>query len=431
MSEDYLLEHFAQKCYAGFGKADGRKQAKKLLEVLYANIDQLIKLGSVEALEVAATSKEPQMRIVRLNKPIGGFTKKLDKYLVGETIGKGATSKVKLGKDERTGKTVAIKILTADGKSFDMKELKKEIDVLKALDHENVVRLHDCFYKVQYPGLGKNTTTTVMVLELATEGELFDFFMHTGKFNPPLARWFFKQMCAGLSYCHGKGIAHRDLKPENVLLGDGFKVKIVDFGFARSFMAAQGKTKMTTALGTPGYAAPEILARQKYNESVDIFSLGVILFICVAGFPPFQEAKGSDWWFDKIIKKKFDLFWKAHERTHTFSKDEKDLLLRMLAAKPAERITFEKIANHPWVKAETCTQAEAEALLKARKAKVDKAREEAGAGVVAEKPKRALGEADPPELQAVGFLPQFHFYCPTPDACAPAHIMDTLKGAVD
>merc|ERR1719461_1056395 len=263
MSEDYLLEHFAQKCYAGFGKADGRKQAKKFLEVLYANIDQLIKLGSVEALEIAATSKEPQMRIVRLNKPIGGFTKKLDKYLVGETIGKGATSKVKLGKDERTGKTVAIKILTADGKSFDMKELKKEIDVLKALDHENVVRLHDCFYKVQYPGLGKNTTTTVMVLELATEGELFDFFMHTGKFNPPLARWFFKQMLAGLEYCHGKGIAHRDLKPENCLLGENYMIKLVDFGFATAFKNEEGNSqKMMTALGTPGYAAPEILKRK-------------------------------------------------------------------------------------------------------------------------------------------------------------------------
>jgi len=240
MNVDYLLEHFAKKCYANFSKEDGIKQAKKFLVVLYADLAKLIEIGSVAALDWAATSKEPQMRIVRLNKPVGGYTKKLDKYLVGETIGKGATSKVKLGKHETTGDLVAIKILTADGKSFDMEELMKEIDTLKALDHTNVVRLHDCFHKVQYPGLGKNSSTTVMILELATEGELFDFFMHTGKFEGPLARWFFKQMCDGLSYCHGKGIAHRDLKPENVLLGDGFKVKIVDFGFARSFMGESG-----------------------------------------------------------------------------------------------------------------------------------------------------------------------------------------------
>jgi len=425
MTVDYLLENFAKKCYANFKKDDGIKQAKKFLLVLYSDLENLIKVGSVAALDHAATSKTPQMRIVRLNKPQGGYTKKLARFLVGETIGKGATSKVKLGKEEKTDKLVAIKILTVDGKSFDMQELMKEIDVLKALNHENVIRLHDCFNNVQYPGLGKSSSTTVMILELATEGELFDFFMHTGKFEPPLARWFFKQMCDGLSYCHGKGIAHRDLKPENVLLGDGFKVKIVDFGFARSFMAAQGKTKMTTALGTPGYAAPEILARQKYNESVDIFSLGVILFICIAGFPPFQEAKSNDWWFDKLSKKKFDLFWKAHERTHKFSKNEKDLLLRMLAAKPAERISFEKIANHPWVKEKTFSQEEAEKCLKERKRKVDEEKFKANPkGAIREAPARALGEHTPPTIQ---FLPAYYLHTALPGL----FVMDKVRTAIN
>jgi len=409
-----LVAQFAKKCYANFDEEDGKKQAKKFLLVLYDNLDQLIKLGSVKALEQAA-SKESQMRIVRLNKPIGGYTKKLDSYLVGDTIGKGATSKVKLGKHEKTGKLVAVKILTVgDGKSFDMEELEKEIDVLKALNHKNVIRLYDCFNNVQYPGLGKNSSTTVMVLELATEGELFDFFMHTGKFEPDLARWFFKQMCDGLSYCHGKNIAHRDLKPENVLLGDNFLVKIVDFGFARPFKSDQGKVKMSTALGTPGYAAPEILQRKKYDASVDIFSLGVILFICIAGFPPFQEAKQTDWWFDKLTKKKFDLFWKAHERTHQFSKESKDLLLRMLAANPSERITWEKIKEHAWVKAKTCSQEEAVKRLKARKEKVDKEKYEAAkkSGVAREAPARALGECLPPVFE--GHMPVYNFHTAMP-----------------
>merc|ERR1719510_1587475 len=131
-------------------------------------------------------------------------------------------------------------------------------------------------------------------------------------------------------------------------MGHGFNVKLVDFGFARFFRDNDtGKdVAMKTALGTPGYAAPEILNRSKYDYSVDIFSLGVILFICCAGFPPFQEAKGSDWWFDKIMKKKFELFWKAHERSHKFPDDNKDLLLRMLAYKPGDRISFEKIKQH-------------------------------------------------------------------------------------
>jgi len=426
MSVDYLLENFAKKCYANFKKDDGIKQAKKFLIVLYANLEKLIEVGSVAALEHAATSKTPQMRIVRLNKPMGGYTKKLDKYLVGETIGKGATSKVKLGKDEKTEKLVAIKILTADGKSFDMAELMKEIDMLKALNHPNVIRLHDCFNNVQYPGLGKNSSTTVMILELATEGELFDFFMHTGKFEPPLARWFFKQMCDGLSYCHGKGIAHRDLKPENVLLGDGFNVKIVDFGFARSFMAADLKTKMTTALGTPGYAAPEILRREKYDASVDIFSLGVILFICIAGFPPFQEAKTNDWWFDKLKKKKFDLFWKAHERTHKFSKAAKDLLLKMLAADAKERISFEKIAGHAWVKDKTFTHEQAVAELKKRKKRVDEEKLKAAPkGAVREAPARALGEQIPPPITA--YLPAMgYFYTAMP----ASHVKDKVATVI-
>lgn len=372
-SVDKLLEDFAAKCYANFPKAEGVKQAKKFLNVLYLDLDNLIQVGSEKALMNAAKSQKgpAKMRIVRLNKPIDGFTKKLDKYLVGETIGKGATSKVKLGRGE-DGREVAIKILTVDGSNFDMEELKKEIDVLKKLDHKNVIRLYDCFDNVQYPNAGgKDGTTTVMVLELATKGELFDFFMHTGNFEAKLARWFFHQMADGIEYCHSMNVAHRDLKPENVLMGDGFMVKLVDFGFATGFGGPGGKNLMQTALGTPGYAAPEILARQKYTASVDIFSLGVITFICIAGFPPFQEAKKSDWWFDKIMKKKDALFWKAHERTFKFDDDAKAFLLGMLREKPSDRMDWKAIRAHKWFKGAKYNQEEAMAHLMKRKKEVD------------------------------------------------------------
>jgi len=420
---DTLLAKFAAKCYQSFKKPEGVKQARKFLQVLYNDLDYLIKEGSNAALEKASKAKGgTKMRIVRLNKPIDGFTKKLDRYLVGETIGKGATSKVKLGRDSTNGRNVAIKILTADSKSFDMDELRKEIDVLKALRHDNIIRMYDCFENVLCPGSGKHSSTVVMVLELATKGELFDFFMHTGNFEAPLARWFFKQMCDGIEYCHEKPrcIAHRDLKPENVLLGDGYLVKLVDFGFARTFKNGVGHTqKMSTALGTPGYAAPEILARQKYTANVDIFSLGVILFICIAGFPPFQEAKSNDWWFDKIMKKKFELFWKAHERTHKFSDDEKDLLLRMLAHKPSDRITWEQIRKHPWVTDKenggTLTQEKAEERLRERKRKVDTAKYEAAVAEgrsVPQKMVRALEMGADENVAAPllkGYLPPYNF----------------------
>jgi len=379
VTEDVLKAKFAKKCYATFNEKDGLRQADKFLRVLFGdNLSVLVKKGSTAALKIAASSSPDIMRIVRLNKPNGSFTKKLDKYLLGETLGKGATSKVKLGRDEVTGQEVALKILI-DG-SFNREDLRKEIDILKKLDHENVIRLFDSYDNVADAGA---RTTTVIVLELATKGELFDFFMYTGFFQPPLARWFFKQMIAGLKYCHDNGVAHRDLKPENCLLGDGFKIKLVDFGFATVFRNESGMDqKMITALGTPGYAAPEILKRKKYSNSVDIFSLGVILFITIAGFPPFQEAKPEeDWWFHKLSKKKYGLFWKAHERTATFSPDAKDLLVGMLAANPAERWTIDQIQSCKWYNGKCMTQAEAVAELKARKSKVEKEKFSKGASV--------------------------------------------------
>lgn len=343
---------------------------------MYNDLEYLVNEGPTSALDrawQANKGKKKMMRIVRLNKPIDGFTKKLDCYLVGETIGKGATSVVKRGRIEGEQKTeVAIKILTVDGKSFSLEELMKEIEVLRVLDHKNVIKMHKCFENVQYPGYTKEPTI-VMVLELATKGELFDFFMHTGKFEPRLARWFFKQMIDGLEYCHSLKIAHRDLKPENLLMGDGFNVKLVDFGFARFFRDEKtgNEVSMKTALGTPGYAAPEILKRQRYDKSVDIFSLGVILFICIAGFPPFQEAKANDWWFDKIIKKKYKLFWRAHERCMKFDDDAKDVLLGMLAARPSERYDWKTLRTHKWTNGETFTQEEAAMALMKLKNTVD------------------------------------------------------------
>jgi len=380
-TEATLLSSFAKKCYGNFADKEATKQAQKFLEVLYDDLAVLVKEGPGIALERASQKNKgsnQKMRIVRLNKPIDGFTKKLDCYLIGETIGKGATSVVKRGRREGDSKEeVAVKILTVDGKNFKLAELMKEVEVLRSLDHKNVIKMYDCFEQVQYPGYSKKPTV-VMVLELATKGELFDFFMHTGKFEAPLARWFFKQMIDGLEYCHKKQIAHRDLKPENLLMGHGFNVKLVDFGFARFFRdASTGKeVQMKTALGTPGYAAPEILNRVKYDNSVDIFSLGVILFICIAGFPPFQEAKASDWWFDKIIRRKNALFWRAHERSMKFDDDAKDILLGMLAAKPDERYRWEKLRNHKWTNGKTLTQREASETLMNLKKQVDKAMEQ-------------------------------------------------------
>lgn len=169
---------------------------------------------------------------------------------------------------------------------------------------------------------------------------------------------------------------------------------------------------MLTALGTPGYAAPEILKRKKYTKNVDIFSLGVILFITIAGFPPFQEAKpDNDWWFHKLAKKKFSLFWKAHERTAKFSPEAKELLVGMLAADPNERWTIDKIKGCDWYKGKTMTQEEAVKELLTRKAKVETEKIQENAPTMKDEVVRSDGNS---ELRAppIGtYKPPNAFYC--------------------
>lgn len=111
---------------------------------------------------------------------------------------------------------------------------------------------------------GKSREVSYIVLELAMSGELFDFVAISGRFEEPLARYYFKQFMEGLDYCHQNGITHRDLKPENLLLDNGFDLKIADFGFAAPVEGRDGSGNLYTKLGTLNYMAPEIHLKQPY-----------------------------------------------------------------------------------------------------------------------------------------------------------------------
>lgn len=304
---------------------------------------------------------------------------------------------------------------------------------MKTLKHKNVNGLIDCFDNVIYPDIVKKGMTTVMVLELSSRGELYDYIHATGAFEPDLARWCFKGMMDGLKYCHDQSVVHRDLKPENVLLDNDYVVKLVDFGFARFFDDDKGL--MTTRLGTPGYVAPEILKAKKYTKSVDIFTMGVILFSLYSGFPPFREQKKTDWWWDKLNKKNYNLFWKAHEQAKKYEDDFKDLVNKMVTFDPKERITSEKILEHPWLSKEMCSQDEAAQRLTKRKIQVDKkhAEKAAKAKVAVKRTDRALDELDPPLHQ--GFLPFDHFFttylAKDVEETIEAHINDKLQGVCE
>lgn len=270
-------------------------------------------------------------------------------YTLGDVLGEGGFSVVRKGVDKDTRKRVALKLMFQDGSGPELKnqlyQVQQEIKAMKKLQHTNLIRLlgYDLKCKV---GPKK---AIVMVQQLAPKGELFDYLMYTKKFDEPTAVAVFHQLIAGLAHMHEKHIAHRDLKPENLLFDNQFNLKLADFGFSKIYKKGEGhKNYMNTELGTKGYMAPEILSGEKYCEKVDIFAAGVILFIMLAGFPPFQNANEKDWWFDKITKKKYKLFWMAHERTANFSKTAKDLLVNMLAAKQTDRYDVHQVQQHPF-----------------------------------------------------------------------------------
>jgi len=296
-------------------------------------------------------------------------------YDLGPTLGVGGFSEVKRGIDKNTGKRVALKITYTDGitsqreMNNQLRSVQKEIKSMKKLNHQNIVRLLGYDLKCQVDG--KNAI--VMVQELAPKGELFDYLMHTQKFDQPTAIAVFKQLVSALGFIHSKGIAHRDLKPENLLFDKDYNLKIVDFGFSYIYQKGENpRTMMRTELGTKGYMAPEILDHTKYTEKADIFAAGVILFICLAGFPPFQDAQSNDWWFDKLKKKKYRLFWMAHERTASFSPEAKEILQDMLAANPDERLDVEGIKQTTFMNSPHHDKTALRAELARRKEEVDR-----------------------------------------------------------
>ncbi|KAF8406137.1 hypothetical protein HHK36_008217 [Tetracentron sinense] len=186
--------------------------------------------------------------------------RKVGKYEVGRTIGEGTFAKVKFAQNTETGESVAMKVL----------------DRSTIIKHKMVDQVLASRRKIY------------IVLEFITGGELFDQIVHKGRLSETESRRYFQQLIDGVDYCHSKGVYHRDLKPENLLLDSQGNLKISDFGL--SALPEQGVSILHTTCGTPNYVAPEVLSHKGYNGAVaDVWSCGVILYVLMAGYLPFDE----------------------------------------------------------------------------------------------------------------------------------------------
>ena len=217
-------------------------------------------------------------------------------YDMGERIGQGTFGTVRRATRKEDGSEWALKVMDR-GKLTreDIIGLKSEILIVQKIKHENIVQVRECF--------DNGGSQFVMVMELMEGGELLDRIISRKVYSERNAAEVIRDVSKALAYCHSHNIAHRDIKPENMLLvsNDSETVKLADFGFAKVRVA---QDSLNTACGTPGYAAPELLTRKKeknYSLKVDMWSVGIVLYILLCGFPPFHEENTAAL-YRKILK---------------------------------------------------------------------------------------------------------------------------------
>lgn len=258
--------------------------------------------------------------------------RKLGKYEVGRTIGEGTFAKVKFARNTETGENVAIKVLAKSTilKHRMVEQIKREISIMKIVRHPCIVRLHEVL---------ASQTKIYIIQEFVTGGELFGKIVHLVRLSEDEARRYFQQLIDAIAHCHSKGVYHRDLKPENLLLDFQGNLKVSDFGL--SALPQQGVELLYTTCGTPNYVAPEVLSSRGYDgAAADVWSCGIILYVLMAGYLPFDEADLPTL-YTKIKAAEFSCpLW--------FSPGATSLIRNIIDPNPQTRIKIEGIKRDPW-----------------------------------------------------------------------------------
>eukprot|EP00732_Lithocolla_globosa_P005531 Lithocolla_globosa_v1_NODE_5785_length_1184_cov_15.126661.p1 type:complete len:331 gc:universal NODE_5785_length_1184_cov_15.126661:1140-148(-) len=260
----------------------------------------------------------------------------LNKYTIGKKLGAGNFSIVKRCTEKSTGKEYALKII--DKKTLEGKEemIDTETDILCKVKHKNIISLKEHF---------DTPEKLYLVMDLATGGELFERIVSKGSYTEKDASKLVRNIVEAIEYLHSMDVVHRDLKPENLLFADESEeanVMVSDFGLSKLM---NEQTALTTACGTPGYVAPEVLRQKGYGKEVDMWSVGVITYILLCGYPPFYDEDQATL-FEMIIGGKYDFhkdYWSD------ISDSAKDLIKKLLTVDPRNRLTATGALAHPWI----------------------------------------------------------------------------------
>ncbi|XP_006350688.1 phosphoenolpyruvate carboxylase kinase 1 [Solanum tuberosum] len=258
-------------------------------------------------------------------------------YCVGEELGRGRFGTVFKCYSPATGESFAVKSidkrLIADD-AIDRQCLYNEAKIMHLLSpNPYVVRVFDIY---------EDDTHLDMVLELCNSGDLFQRLSSQPVFSESEAVDVMVSLMKAIAHCHRLGVAHRDIKPDNILFTDSNELKLADFGSAECFHEGQ---LMSGVVGTPYYVAPEVLAGRNYSEKIDIWSAGVILYIMLAGVPPFFGDSATEI-FEAVLRANLRF---PSRIFHSVSPAAKDLLRRMLSKDVSRRFSAEQVLRHPWM----------------------------------------------------------------------------------
>ncbi|KAI7902033.1 calcium/calmodulin dependent protein kinase 2 [Cokeromyces recurvatus] len=264
------------------------------------------------------------------------------KYEIGEkTLGVGSFAVVKECTNRITNEKCAVKIILKKVIAGKQQMLDSELDILTKVHHEHIVSMHDIF---------ESNDAVYIITDLCTGGELFQRIVERGTYTEAMAADLVRQILEGLAYLHSLDIVHRDIKPENLLFKtpeEDAELLITDFGLSK--LLKNNNEVLTTACGTPGYVAPEVLLGTGHGKPVDLWSVGVIMYTLLSGYTPFYGEDQNEL-FDSIMKAEYEF---DEEYWGDISIEAKNLINKLLTFNPTERITAEEALHDIWITGET------------------------------------------------------------------------------
>ena len=263
-----------------------------------------------------------------------------DKYEVKQKIGKGKFGLVKAGINKETKKPVAIKIMAKKNMDkSDMELAKVEIDILKISQHPNIIKLYDVF---------ENENYIYIIMENCSGGDLLSYFeYHDYELPETKVCEIIHKLSMAVYYLHSYGIVHRDLKPENILmtdLSDSADIRLLDFGLSKII---GNDEKCTEPYGTLSFVAPEVLQGKPYDKSVDLWSIGIIAFLLLCGYLPFDDKHSEREIARQTIQDPVPYDNKIWSK---LTPEAKTFVDGLLQKKPEKRYSIKEVLEHPWIK---------------------------------------------------------------------------------